>query len=116
MNFFSAKFREDNLDFMILNQNEQEVILTNAIVKIRELDEISYLLGKVGQCEDQMASDKETCFQYAVVGGAFCGLLSPTIVLALACYASVMSADIVCHTQAEKNYEICKKYSTVNPA
>jgi len=65
-----------------------------------------------GECEDQRDNDKQTCAEGSYVAAAGCGLLSPTLVGALACGAFVIAADVVCHRAAERDYETCKQYQS----
>lgn len=115
INTLTLAVKKENKNLMLFNHDELDIILNSSVNKIIIEADKKSKNGKAGQCEAQMASDKDTCFSYALIGAATCGLTLPTLIGAAACYAGVMAADIVCHTQAENNYKICKEYSTGGP-
>lgn len=110
-----AGFFYKNPDFILLDSERKAKLIelsVNKIIVDSFLIDNPNLRTAVGQCGDQLASDKQNCFRYALVAGAVCGLTVPTLLGAVACYSGVMAADIVCHTQAEDNYAICMQYKS----
>ncbi|MFC5193656.1 hypothetical protein ACFPIK_17930 [Algoriphagus aquatilis] len=71
---------------------------------------ISPNLRMQGQCEDERASSLQTCQDAALVGAAGCGLLTPTLWGALACGGFVYLGELACIDDANRSYDICKKY------
>jgi hypothetical protein len=63
-----------------------------------------------GECEEELESSLQTCQNAALVEAAGCGLLSPTIFLALACGGIVYLGELVCIDSAGRSFKICKKY------
>ena len=63
-----------------------------------------------GQCEDEQASAIQTCGDAALIGAAACGLLTPTLGGAFLCGGFVYLTELACIDDANRSYEICKKY------
>ena len=63
-----------------------------------------------GECEEELESSLQTCQNAALVEAAGCGLLSPTIFLALTCGGIVYFGELVCIDSAGRSFKICKKY------
>lgn len=63
-----------------------------------------------GECEEELKSSLQNCQDAALVEAAGCGLLSPTIFLALTCGGIVYLAELVCIDSAGRSFKICKKY------
>ena len=68
-----------------------------------------------GQCEDEKSSSLQTCRDAALVGAAGCGLLTPTLLGALACGGIVYLGELFCIDDTNRSYEICKQNETIAP-
>ena len=82
-----------------VTEEQQQSIFRNAIEQIVVTEVYSKSPSKsalVATCQAQYNSDIQSCREGAYTAAAFCGLLSPTLVLALACGAAVVAGDIVC--------------------
>jgi len=65
-----------------------------------------------GECEEELKSSLQNCQDAALVEAAGCGLLSPTILLALTRGGIVYLAELVCIDSAGRSFKICKKYES----
>jgi hypothetical protein len=98
----------------VSNFNTQDLnVLVSEILESRKNligSGISPNLRIQGQCEDERDSAIQTCNDAALVGAAGCGLLTPTLWGALACGGFVYLGELACIDDANRSYDICKKY------
>lgn len=104
------EFKKVHKDFYLLNDVSREYIMTESIQST--IDKLSIFKANSGvrangECEEVRDSQKQTCFEAALVGAAACGLLTPTLGGALLCGVFVIAGDEVCHRSADREYEIC---------
>lgn len=94
---------------------EELEILVEDILEFRKNSNFSPNFRIQGQCEDEKTSSLQTCRDAALVGAAGCGLLTPTLLGALACGGVVYLGELVCIDDTNRSYEICKQYETIAP-
>ena len=95
------------------NEKEQEYIFTNALSN--HLANISLSTSMInnnplGECEAQYGVKKENCDDVALAEAVVCGLLSPTIGVALLCAVSTSWLNNICVQGAQGEYDVCKAY------
>jgi hypothetical protein len=111
MHSTSVQFWKTHEDLKSFTDEQQQSILENAIEQIAFTEKFSKYISKsakVDPCQAQYNSDIQTCREGSYTAAAFCGLLSPTLVGALACGAAVVAADIVCHRGAARDLALCR--------
>jgi hypothetical protein len=90
-------------------------ILVKDILEFRKNSNFLPNFRVQGQCEDEKSSSLQTCRDAALVGAAGCGLLTPTLLGALACGGIVYLGELVCIDDTNRSYEICKQNETIAP-
>ena len=81
-------------------------------ITLSELARVASTQGESGcpGCDASLENSLNTCAYSSYAAAAACGLLTPTLVGALACGAGVIVADAICHNSAHNEHGICVQY------
>ena len=106
------KIREMYPDVSNFTQSDIESLINNGVEPEKKSlgSNSSSNFRTQGECEEELESSLQTCQYAALVEAAGCGLLSPTIFLALTCGGIVYFGELVCIDSADRSFKICKKY------
>jgi hypothetical protein len=111
MVILGQKLREKYPQLLVANREELDMLLAENISELVQKRSVhSANLRIFGACEEEFDTGIETCRNAALVASAACGLLTPTLLGALACGGFVYLSELVCIDDATKSYKTCKKY------
>jgi hypothetical protein len=107
-------FRKEHQQFFTLDRTVQENILKNALDRIEfpaGKDEVQPSLPNSfktsADCLSALRAEQDRCKRNGRIEAVGCGLLSETIIIALACGVFVIVHEEFCLRDAQENYDIC---------